>query len=144
MRDLDELFTSLARSKFRSRFRLHKPDSEYLRRKSLSTIIQHGREFILQRLAPAEPENDGKQTPMRGHPMFVAQHATATCCRSCLQKWHNIDKGRTLTSQEMDYVVKVLQYWLDTQKTSMSQPVNSSTGFRQKTLFESQESSETT
>ncbi len=37
----------------------------------------------LRETAPraAEPRNDGKQTPFRGHPVFTAQHATATCCR---------------------------------------------------------------
>lgn len=69
-----------------------------------------------KRLAPSEPQNDGKQTPMRGHPVFVAQHATATCCRGCLEKWHNIPKGRELTAQEQDYVVDVILQWIDRQR----------------------------
>ena len=65
-----------------------------------------------QRLAPAEPMNDGKQTPMRGHPVFIAQHATATCCRGCLEKWHAIPHGRALSEQEQRYVVQVIHHWL--------------------------------
>ena len=84
MRDPDELFAALARSKFRSRFRLGAKETSYLNEKTLAVVLEHGRRFIIERLADAQPKNDGKQTPMRGHPVFVAQHATATCCRGCL------------------------------------------------------------
>jgi len=112
MRDLDDLFAALARSKFRCRFRLAKKEREYLARKTLPVILQHGRDFIDQRLAPAQPANDGKQTPMRGHPVFLAQHATATCCRSCLAKWHRIEKGRPLSEEEIQYVLRAIQRWI--------------------------------
>ena len=112
MRDPEELSAALARSKFRSRFRLGPKEQAYLREKTLPVILQHGRQFVLERLAPAEPKKDGRQTPMRGHPVFIAQHATATCCRGCLQKWHHIAKGRPLAAEEIDYVVEVIQRWL--------------------------------
>lgn len=112
MRDLDDLFAALAKSGFRSRFRLNNSDLNYLGRHGLEAILGHGKRFIGDRLAPAEPVNDGKQTPMRGHPAFVAQHATATCCRSCLAKWHRIPKGRDLTDQEQQYIRAVIQRWL--------------------------------
>jgi len=78
-------------------------------------ILEHGRDFIRQRLAPAQPKNDGKQTPMRGHPIFVGQHATATCCRKCLEKWHRITANRPLSDEETDYLIRVLARWLDHQ-----------------------------
>jgi hypothetical protein len=112
MRDMDELFAVLGRSKFRSKFRLTGKEAEYLRDKGLATILQHARDFVTKRLADAEPANDGKQTPMRNHPVFIAQHATGTCCRSCLTKWHGIPKGRPLTQEQIDYIVKVLRRWL--------------------------------
>jgi hypothetical protein len=112
MRDMDELFAALGRSKFRSKFRLTGKEAEYLRDKGLATILQHARDFVTKRLADAEPANDGKQTPMRNHPVFIAQHATGTCCRSCLTKWHGIPKGRPLTQEQIDYIVKVLRRWL--------------------------------
>jgi hypothetical protein len=113
MRDLDELFSALARSTFRSRFRLGPKERDYLAEKSLPVVLEHGRKFIQERLAPAEPKNDGRQTPMRGHPIFIAQHATATCCRGCLEKWHRIPPGRTLSEEEIQYVLGVLARWLD-------------------------------
>lgn len=115
MRDIEEFFAALSRSSFRSKFRLRAAEQVYLESKGIDTILSHAREFIGRRLAPAFPENDGKQTPMRNHPVFVAQHATGTCCRGCLQKWHRIPKGRELTPAEREYVVRVIQVWLDRQ-----------------------------
>lgn len=50
---------------------------------------------------------------MRGHPVFVAQHATATCCRGCLAKWHGIAAGRPLTKAEQDLAAALIMRWLD-------------------------------
>jgi hypothetical protein len=110
--DLGELFDRPGRSEFRSRFRLRGKALDYLRRKGLAVVLGHAADFVEKRLAPADPANDGKQTPMGNHPAFVAQHATATCCRGCLAKWHGVPKGRTLTEPEKEYVVKVIGAWL--------------------------------
>jgi hypothetical protein len=112
MRDLDDLFAALARSPFRQRQKLNPKDRQYLSDKGLEAVLEHARRFVAQRLAPAQPANDGKQTPMRGHPAFVAQHATACCCRGCLFKWHGIGKGRELTGEEQAHVLHVLARWL--------------------------------
>jgi hypothetical protein len=110
--DLDEVFRRLALSSFRRRFRLRPAEQEYLERRGLDTVMEHGEKFIEERLAPADPPNDGKQTPMRNHPIFIAQHATATCCRGCLEKWHGIPKGDALTIEEKAYIQSVLRSWL--------------------------------
>lgn len=115
MRNLDELFEALAKNRFRSRFRLRAPERAYLAARSLSAVLDHGRVFLQERLIPAMPKNEGKQTPMRGHPFFVAQHATGTCCRSCLWKWHKIAPGRTLSEAEVEYVLAVISRWLSSQ-----------------------------
>src|SRR4051794_29399638 len=115
MRDLNEVFAGLGNSAFRQRFKLGAREREYLRAKGLPTILSHARDFVAQRLAPAQPVNDGKQTPFRGHPVFVAQHATATCCRGCLAKWHGIPAGRELTSAEQDHIVAAIERWIRAQ-----------------------------
>jgi|SRR5271157_5418534 len=112
---LDELFERLARSSFRRRFHLGAVEREYLERKGLDAVMSHGEKFIEDRLAPANPPNDDKQTPMRNHWIFVAQHGTATCCRGCLEKWHSIPKGHALTSEEKAYIHSVLRRWLISQ-----------------------------
>ncbi|MCL5281144.1 MAG: DUF4186 domain-containing protein [Planctomycetes bacterium] len=116
MREIRELFEALGRSPFRSRFRLREREAAYLREKGMETILAHARDFIEKRLAPAEPANDGRQTPMRNHPVFIAQHATATCCRGCLEKWHQIPKGRPLSDREVQYIVGVIEHWLMRQR----------------------------
>lgn len=112
MRDLDDLFAALDQSAFRRRFRLGPRDREYLRAKGMDVVLGHAEDFIARRLAPAAPAKDGKQTPFRGHPVFVAQHATATCCRGCLEKWHAIPRGRELTDEEQAHVVAAIGRWL--------------------------------
>ncbi len=111
-RALEELFERLRQSPFRSRFRLRGRELDYLRRKGLPVVLEHAADFVEKRLAPAAPANDGKQTPMGNHPVFVAQHATATCCRGCLAKWHGIPKGRALGEAEKRYVLEVIKAWL--------------------------------
>jgi hypothetical protein len=115
MPDLDDLFERLQQSPFRRRFRLEAVERAYLERKGLDVILAHAADFIDKRLAPAYPDNDGKQTPMGKHPVFVAQHATATCCRGCLAKWHAITKGHELSPEEKQYVIDVIRHWLDLQ-----------------------------
>ncbi|MEN6386611.1 MAG: DUF4186 domain-containing protein [Phycisphaerales bacterium] len=109
---LNNLFERLSKSKFRSRFKLSAKDIEYIKNKGIDTIQRHAFDFITARLAPEEPKNDGKQTPMKGHPVFIAQHATATCCRSCLAKWHKIPAHKQLSPPEIEYVVEVLMQWI--------------------------------
>lgn len=116
--DLDELFARLAKSRFRSSQQLSPRDAQYLRDKGLDAVMDHARGFIAQRLAPAQPANDGKQTPWRGHPVFVAQHATACCCRGCLAKWHAIDKGHELSEDEQRHVLAAIARWLRPQAPS--------------------------
>jgi hypothetical protein len=117
VRDLDDVFNALEQSAFRRRQQLSAKDANYLRDKGLGTVMLHARDFIAQRLAPAQPRNDGKQTPMRGHPVFVAQHATACCCRGCLAKWHGIERGHELTHEEQAHVLAVLERWLRQRST---------------------------
>ena len=113
--DLTDLFERLSKSAFRSRFHLSKRDKEYIAEKGLATIRKHAEDFVAKRLAPAVIPNDGKQTPMRGHPVFIAQHATGCCCRGCFFKWHHIPAGRQMTREEQQYAVAVLMAWIEKQ-----------------------------
>ena len=113
-----DILDRLAKSKFRSKFKLRAKELEYIRDKGLDTIHSHARDFIRDRVAPSEPVNDGKQTPMRGHPVFIAQHATATCCRGCIEKWHKFPQHRELTKTEQEYLVSVIIEWINRQINS--------------------------
>ena len=110
----------LAKSKFRSKFKLRARELKYIQEKGLDTIYTHACAFIRDRIVPAEPVNDGKQTPMRGHPVFIAQHATAICCRGCIEKWHKFPQHRDLTATEQEYLVSVIMEWINRQINSNS------------------------
>ena len=114
-RNLEDLFERLSQSKFRSGFHLKEKDKKYVLDKGGDKIREHAKDFVSQRLAPAVIPNDGKQTPMKGHPIFIAQHATACCCRGCLEKWHHFPRGKELTEEQQDYVVDVLMEWVGRQ-----------------------------
>ena len=107
-----QLFERLGRSKFRSGFHLKQKEIEYIQQKGMDVIREHAREFIAKREAPAVIPNDGKQTPMKGHPVFIAQHATATCCRECICKWHKMQPGRELSQVQQEYLVDVIMTWI--------------------------------
>ena len=115
MADYNDLFLRLSKSKFRANFKLKPRERAYLRVRGMQEVLGQGRKLITERLGPAEPKNDGRQTPMRNHPVFVAQHATGCCCRGCLAKWHGIPKGRELTGMEIDYITAVIAEWLKRQ-----------------------------
>lgn len=112
---IKQILNQLSHSKFRSQFHLKEKDITYIQEKGLDTIQAHAEEFITKRLSPAFIPNDGKQTPYHGHPVFIAEHATATCCRNCLYKWHHIAPNRQLTKEEIDYIVTVIITWIQNQ-----------------------------
>ena len=114
-RTIPRKLASLKQSKFRSKFKLSEKDRDYIANKGLETIKEHAFQFVNSRVAPDFPKNDGKQTPMKGHPVFIAQHATATCCRKCIQKGHGIEKGRTLNGSEINFIVTLIMGWIERQ-----------------------------
>ena len=117
----NDILEKLAKSKFRSSFHLSNKDIKYINDKGIDVIRKHAEDFIKTRLAPAIIPNDGKQTPMQGHPVFIAEHATATCCRACLYKWHRIPKNKALTKTEIDYIVNVIMQWINKELSTYNQ-----------------------
>lgn len=111
----ENVFAKLDKSDFRRKFKLKDADRKYIAAKGLDVIRSHACDFIKKRIAPAVIKNDGKQTPMKGHPVFIAQHATATCCRGCINKWHKFPKGVELTQEQQDYLVGLIMCWIEKQ-----------------------------
>ncbi len=126
MQTKDQALEKLKLSRFRSRFYLSEKDKEYIEEKGMDVIHNHAEEIIRKRLAPAVIENDGKQTPMRGHPVFIAQHACACCCRGCLNKWYHVPKDVQLTDIQQEKIVNLLMAWIK-REMSEEKPVSEST-----------------
>lgn len=110
---IDEALNKLEKSNFRSKFHLSKSDIDYISQRGLDKIREHAIDLISKRLAPAYIPNDGEQTPMRGHPVFIAQHACACCCRSCLNKWYKVKKDTALTEIQIEKIVNLLMTWIE-------------------------------
>ena len=113
MQTIDQALDKLEKSKFRSSFRLTKKELAYLDEKGIDVVRNHAADFVRQKLSPADPVNDGKQTPMHGHPAFKAMHATACCCRGCLNKWYRVPMHRPLTDTEQQKIVNLLMAWIE-------------------------------
>ena len=109
---IEDKLKKLKTSKFRANFHLKDKDISYVNEKSLAVIEKHAFDFIIKRLSDNNLLKDGKQTPMRGHPVFIAQHATATCCRGCLYKWHHIEKNKKLSEREINFIVALIIEWI--------------------------------
>ena len=113
MQTIDEALEKINKSKFRASFHLTYKEKEYARQKGLDTIRLHAQDFVKSRLAPAVIPNDGKQTPMRGHPVFKAQHATACCCRGCMNKWYRVPLNTELSPAQQEKIVNLLMAWIE-------------------------------
>lgn len=103
---------SLSKSKFRSSFHLRKYMYKYIDDKGMDIIEKHTEEFIDKNLSKLLP-NDGKQTPLKNHPVFIAQHATATCCRGCIEKWYHIPKDKILEEKEKKFIKALILEWIN-------------------------------
>lgn len=113
MQTIEQALAKLKRSDFRAKFHLNEKDRKYIEEKGMYTIRKHAEDFIAKRLAPANIPNDGKQTPMRGHPVFKAQHACACCCRGCLNKWYRVPISVELTEDQQRRLVNLLMAWIE-------------------------------
>ena len=110
---IKDVLDRLSKSRFRSGFHLKDKDVLYIKDKGIDKIREHAYDFISKRLADTSNVTDGKQTPMKGHPVFIAQHATGTCCRRCLEKWHYISKNKNMTDDDIKYVVDIIMSWIE-------------------------------
>jgi hypothetical protein len=110
---LDARIDAIGRHPFRAKFHLRARERAIVQLRGMPAVREHATELFGRRVAPAEPHKDGRQTPYRGHPVFVAQHATATCCRTCLERFHAIPKGHALDPTEQAYAVDVICRWIE-------------------------------
>ncbi|HEV2775471.1 MAG TPA: DUF4186 domain-containing protein [Solirubrobacteraceae bacterium] len=110
---IDERIDVIGRHPFRARFRLRGRERAIVQLHGMAAVRGHAEDLFAKRVAPAQPRKDGQQTPYRGHPVFVAQHATATCCRTCLERWHDIPTGEALDADQQAYAVDVICRWIE-------------------------------
>ena len=114
--DLDHVIHSLRYEAVRQEFWCKEFDPwavNRARRRGRHKMPEYAEKRIRQSVAAAQPFKDGFQTPGEGDVLFYAQHATATCCRICMEIWYGIPRGRELTADEVTFCTQLLLRYVD-------------------------------
>jgi hypothetical protein len=96
-----------------NKFILGEPEQEYVTSRGMDILRLHATDFVKKRLAPANPKNDGRQTPTKGHPVFIAQHACGCNDRASVEEFFGYELGRELTGDEVDAIVDAILSWIE-------------------------------
>ena len=105
----------LSKNKDLSQFKLGDAEIEYVTSRGIEILRLHATDFIQKRIAPADPKNDGHQTPAKGHPVFIAQHACGCHDRDAVEKFFSFKKGKKLNEGEVTLIVNVIIDWIEEQ-----------------------------
>ena len=112
-KDWTALKLKLAKDGRLEKFVLGEPEQEYVTSRGMDILRLHATDFVNKRLAPASPKNDGRQTPTKGHPVFIAQHATGCNDRDSLEKFFGIKKGKELSEAQVNKIVDAILRWIE-------------------------------
>jgi hypothetical protein len=116
LKDLEYTFGSLKYELIRHHFwhlEIDQRAKNYARRKGRIGMRAAAERRIRKSVAPAEPAFDGRQTGNSANPLFYAQHATATCCRKCIEYWHGVAQKRPLSAEEVQYFTALVNMFVD-------------------------------
>jgi len=115
LKDADHTFRMLKIEMIRHHFRHKEIDDKALnhaRRKGKAGIRVAIETRLRRSLRPKNPW-DGRQTRKEGNIIFYAQHATATCCRKCLEEWHAIPVDKELSEEEIAYLTELCAMFIN-------------------------------
>jgi hypothetical protein len=109
--DLEHTFECLSKEWIRHHF-WHRPFDQHAinhaRRKGMLAFrTGEAAKRIRQSVGKTRHPMEGKQTPFEKNVLFYAQHATAACCRKCIEYWHGIPTGRPLADDEVSYLAQL-------------------------------------
>ena len=112
---IEEVFSKLNKTGRISNFSLGDAEIEYVSSRGIEILRLHATDFIQKRIAPKEPKNDGYQTPAKGHPVFLAQHACGCNDIDSVEQFFGFKKGSLLKEKEVNLIVDVIVSWLEDQ-----------------------------
>lgn len=92
-KEWQELKQKLAADGRFEKFVLGEAEQEYVASRGMDILRLHATDFVKKRLAPAAPKNDGRQTPTKGHPVFIAQHACGCSDREAWRSFMILKRG---------------------------------------------------
>ncbi|NVM29287.1 MAG: DUF4186 family protein [Candidatus Helarchaeota archaeon] len=125
-RDLNDVkytIEALRKELFRRRYwarRIDKKLLEPLLEKELSEIEKKVENRIRKYVNKKFNDNpwDGRQTPLEGNLIYFAQHATASCCKKCIEEWHGINRNELLTEEQIKYLVGLIMVYFENRMQS--------------------------
>lgn len=112
---IDQTLFHLAKTKYRRQYVLSPKLKEYCRQTGMEKLRRKAFEIVREKVSSPYYKGEGRQTPLDGHPIYIAMHATGTCCRTCLEVWHSIVSGRRLTEKDIIYIVDTIMEWIKRQ-----------------------------
>ena len=135
VRDVENTFESLRRELIRHHFWHTTLDDKALRHAEKKGVagLREAAEHRLRKnvaLPSSQLYRDGAQTPREGNVIYYAQHATATCCRKCIEVWHGIDRETPLQEAEIGYMTELIMRYIETRLPALP-PDGSKLGLRQ-------------
>ncbi|WP_438023421.1 DUF4186 family protein [Sorangium sp. So ce233] len=81
-------------------------------RKGRAALRDAARKRLETSVGRAKHPLEGRQTPFSGTVILHAQHAVASCCRTCIEYWHAIPAGAALTPAELDYLLELVMLYI--------------------------------
>lgn len=91
------------------------------RRRGRRRMPEYADKRIRESIGSAHPYHDGFQTRGSGDVLFYAQHATATCCRECMEVWYGIPQGRKLIDTEVAFCADLLVRYVDARMPDLNE-----------------------
>ena len=116
--DLEYTFDSLKKELLRHVCWVNDIDPKAIqnaRKRGKNLILDRAKEIITKKIAKI-PEGyyDYLCTKKEGSEIInYAQHATGTCCRNCLERWHNIPQDIILSEKQVDYCVGLVKLYIE-------------------------------
>ena len=116
--DIEYTFDSLKKELLRHVCWVNKIDDEAIskaKKRGRKAIRKKAEEIIAKKIGhPIRTHFDKMCTPKKGSEIIhYGKHATATCCRICLERWHNIPQDVDLTEQQIDYCASLIELFVD-------------------------------
>lgn len=124
--DVEHTVASLERELIRHVY-WHKPIDQralnHSKRKGLSGMRQAATNRLRNSVGAPSSQlpREGRQTPFSGNAIYYAQHATATCCRRCIEAWHGIEREQPLTDQQIGYMTELVMHFIQKRIPDLTQ-----------------------
>ena len=100
----------------------------YMEKKAAKLTIDEMRSKVIKILSNkinkkrSEIFRDSTQTPKGKDIIYLAQHATGTCCRRCIEEWYGINKEEIMNEEQINFLTEIIMTYINEKVTLKNQP----------------------